>query len=183
MLQLQRVGNWNRALTKTLALAVLVGWAGNALAAPPNRIFDGAAREIISNMKAGNGWCVVTDRQRVALIADAEPIDCLKYAVVTGYQETNENGQTGVTLQYGPETPWIAVQCNGPTASGPSLTAAKQFNAAIGEVDKALAGLVELAASSDQPEVHKFVTVISAFLRQQRTAMVDFIQKDIAAIR
>jgi hypothetical protein len=150
---------------------------------PPTRYFDGAAREIVSTLQKGEGWCAVSERSQVNILPGAPAADCIKYRVVTGFKSgTTSNEQFFVELTYGPETPWIMVELGAPTQSCPSLTAAKACNDAVAKLDLVLGALEPAIAAEEDAAVRALGLQLAGVMRAQRAALVDLIQKDIGAI-
>jgi hypothetical protein len=148
----------------------------------PTRFFDGAAREMASHLEAGNGWAVVSERQMVDVLG--QPAEALRYRVVTGFTKgTTSNGQFFVEVVYGLETPPIFTALKLPTVSGPSLTLAKQANEAISSIDALIVQLEAGIAAEENAELRNLGNQLLGAYRTQRTALIDLIQKDIAAIR
>jgi len=168
------------ALAASLASAVTSLFAADEL---PKRFFDAPARQIAKAVAEGEGWCVVSARQKVQLAPKTSAVDCIKYRIVTGCKAgKTSNDQDYVELEYSEETPWIAAGSGMPTASGSSLAAAKKANELVAALDEAL-GQLQSALDDENPAARAIAQGLADVLTKQRAALVDVIQKDIKAIR
>lgn len=148
----------------------------------PTRFFDGAAREMAGQLEAGNGWSVVNERQTVNVLG--QPAEAISYRIVTRFTKgTTSNGQFFVEVEYGTETPPIFTALKLPLTSGPSLTLAKQANEAVTAIDAIVVQLEAGIAAEENAELRNLGSQLLAAYRTQRAALIDLIQKDIAAIK
>lgn len=148
----------------------------------PTRFYDAAARQMASSLQAGEGWCVVSARDRINLVPGTPAVDCVRYQVVTSYQSGMVNDQFYVEVTYGAATPWISTEFGMPKTSVSSLTAAKQANAAVGLLDEALGLLAPAVAAEPDAAVRALGQQMLNALNGQRAALVDLISKDVAAV-
>lgn len=147
----------------------------------PTRFFDGAAREMASQLEAGNGWAVVTERQNVDLLG--QPGEAVRYRVVTKFTKgTTSNDQFFVEVEYGQETALILTALKLPTVSGPSLVLAQQANAALGDIDTVVAQLEAGIAAEENAELRTLGQQLLGAYRTQRAALTDLIQKDLQSV-
>jgi hypothetical protein len=163
--------------------ALAIGVAATHAGEPPTRFFDSAARQMLSQLQAGEGWAVVSERSKVKLLAEGEAADCVKYRVVTNYKSGMVNDQFVLEVQYSAETPWILLEFGMPAASCTSLAAAKKANEAVTLLDTLIPGIEGPLASEENAELRAFGVRLVGVLRGQRAALVDLIQKDIQAIK
>ncbi len=147
----------------------------------PTRFFDGAAREMVSHLEAGNGWAVVNERQTVNVLGHAA--EAVQYRIVTSFTKgTTSNGQFFVEVTYGLETPPIFTALKLPLVSGPSLTLAQQANTAVAEIDTRVGQLETAIAAEQNAELRNLGSQLLAAYRSQRGALTDLISKDIQSV-
>jgi len=163
-----------------VAVATAASTAGDL----PTRFFDSGAREMLSQLKSGEGWAVVSARAKVQLVPGGDAAECVKYRVVTNYKsEQTSNDQLVLQVEYSAETPWISLEFDVPKNSGTSLAAAKKANDAVALVDSIITQIEGPLTKEENAEVRQFGLQLVGVLRGQRAALVDLIQKDIQAIK
>jgi hypothetical protein len=178
----------NRLFVAVAAAFTLLAGSAAVRAADDTMKFHGsAARDVKRSVNDGNGWCVVSKRQKVTLLEGVPPVDCLKYRVVVKMTASRGIDPSGieddlVVVVLGPETDWIAVELGMPTTSGPSLKAAKAANEVVGKLDEALPVFEALLENEKDPKVRAEGARAIGALKKQRAALVDLIQKDVEAI-
>lgn len=176
-----------------LLVAVAAGFAlllgsTSARATDDTMKFHGAAaRDITRSVKEGNGWCIVSQRKKVKLMDELPEVDCVKYRVVVKVTATRGLDPSGieddlVVVELGKETDWIAVELGMPTKSGPSLAAAKKANEVVKEFDEVLPKLEAELAKEPDAQIRALGARALGVFKTQRAALVDLIQKDVAAI-
>lgn len=145
-----------------------------------------AATNVLSAIKASEGWAIVSARQKVSLVAGLPAVDCVRYRVAVKYtarqqRDRNGNPENVVEVTFGPETDWIATDLKMPTTSGTSLNTARSANRAISELDTVIPTLERGAARETDPTVRAEGAKLIAALKRQRNALAGLIQMDVTA--
>jgi hypothetical protein len=161
--------------------------ADDATDKPTMKYVGAAATDVMRSLKEGNGWCLVSAREKREVIPGEPAVDCVRYRVVTKFAVSkipDRNGGTEdvVEITLGEPTDWIALDLKMPKTSGSSLAAAKAANEAVTGLDLAITLLEGGLAMETDAKVRAEVAKGIAALKKQRTALADLIAKDVAAI-